>query len=156
MTAPRYPFRVLLVPADFSASSEAALALAAEIARTHAGRLVLLHVSDVGAALALDAAMSAASMGISAAVGVDQQRQEHIRSALEATAARLSADGLQVDVVAAEGSPEARIPEIADERSVDVIVMGTQGRSGFEQLLAGSVAEKVVRGASVPVLVVRG
>lgn len=154
MSTPRYPFHSLLVPTDFSSSSEAAVALAIDMARTHGGRLMLVHVSDIGATLALDAAMSSAAMGIAAAVGVDQQMQENARHALENLAERVRGQGIEVEIVSTEGTPEARIVELATERGADAIIMGTQGRSGLEQLLVGSVAEKVVRSAPVPVITV--
>ena len=154
MSSARYPFQSLLVPTDFSSSSEAAVSLAIDMARASSARLILLHVSDIGATLALDAAMSSAAMGIAAAVGVDQQMQENARHSLEALATRVRMYGLTVEVVSTEGTPETRIVEMATERAADAIVMGTQGRSGLEQLLVGSVAERVVRAVTVPVITV--
>lgn len=156
MTNARYPFRSLLVPTDFSSSSEAAVELALDMAHANGARVVLVHVTDVGATLALDAAMSSAAMGIAAAVGVDRQLQENARNALETLGARVRERGISVELVSTEGTPESRIVELAVERGADAIVMGTQGRSGLEQILVGSVAEKVVRSATVPVITVHG
>lgn len=153
MARVHYPWRSILVPTDFSACSEAALALATDIARHHTARICLVHVSDVASSLALDAAMS--PMGIAAAIGVDQQLRDNARHSLETLAARLRADGIAVDASATEGDPASRIIELADELSADLIVMGTLGRTGLEHLLVGSVAEKVVRKAPVPVLTAR-
>jgi nucleotide-binding universal stress UspA family protein len=61
--------------------------------------------------------------------------------------------GVEVTPVIAEGHPANQIIEHAKDH--DLVVMGTLGRSGFSHLLVGSVAEKVVRYAPVPVLVVR-
>lgn len=55
----------------------------------------------------------------------------------------------------ARGQPADAIIQFAQERDVDLIVMGTHGRSGLQHVLLGSVAEKVVRHAPCPVLTVR-
>ena len=55
----------------------------------------------------------------------------------------------------AEGSPSREIVRYADQQDCDVVVMGTHGRSGFDKLLLGSVAERVVRSSNVPVLTIR-
>jgi nucleotide-binding universal stress UspA family protein len=54
-----------------------------------------------------------------------------------------------------EGDPATEILRLAEERKVDVIVMGTHGRTGLGRLLMGSVAEQIVRKAPCPVLTVR-
>lgn len=152
---PRYPFRVIVVPTDFSACSEAALSLALQMATVNHSRLVLVHVVDVGASLALDAAMSSAALGFATAVGVDQQLRENAAVALEAAKSRVLATGMPVETRSCEGNAEDEIIAVATEVHADLIVMGTQGRSGLEHLLVGSVAEKVVRHAPMPVLTVR-
>lgn len=53
------------------------------------------------------------------------------------------------------GTPASEIIRHADEREVDLVVMGTHGRSGIDRYLIGSVAERVVRGSDAPVLTVR-
>ncbi|PSP63029.1 stress response protein [Halobacteriales archaeon QH_7_66_37] len=60
-----------------------------------------------------------------------------------------------VEVTRIEGSPAREIVSYAEDNDVDVIVMGTHGRSGVDRLLLGSVAERVVRSSSVPVLTIR-
>jgi nucleotide-binding universal stress UspA family protein len=51
----------------------------------------------------------------------------------------------------AEGVPYERILELAEERKIDIIILNTHGKSGLERALLGSTAERVVRGAHVPV-----
>jgi nucleotide-binding universal stress UspA family protein len=70
---------------------------------------------------------------------------------------RERADGAGVEVVEAlrEGAPHSTILEYAAEEDADVIVMGTHGRSGLDRYLLGSVTERVVRTADIPVLTVR-
>ncbi|TKX83377.1 universal stress protein, partial [Halorubrum sp. SS5] len=68
----------------------------------------------------------------------------------------LAADrDVDVETAVVEGSPSREIITHAEEAGCDLVVMGTHGRGGIDRLLLGSVAEKVVRGSSVPVLTVR-
>jgi len=63
--------------------------------------------------------------------------------------------GVEVETLVVEGIPAKEILDVAEERKIDIIVMGTLGRTGLERLLLGSVAEKVIRHAPCPVFVVR-
>ena len=74
---------------------------------------------------------------------------------LEAFLAGGGRDGVNVERRVLHGSPFVSIARIAKEEDVDIIVMGTHGRSGLKHILIGSVAEKVVRKSPCPVLVVR-
>ncbi|MCG2737087.1 MAG: universal stress protein [Candidatus Methanoperedenaceae archaeon] len=64
-------------------------------------------------------------------------------------------EGVNVRKWLMEGQPAKEILRLAEEQSIDLIVMGTLGRSGIEKFLLGSVADKVIRGSRIPVLVVR-
>lgn len=63
--------------------------------------------------------------------------------------------GVEVRGVLLEGYPSSEIIDFAENNNIDLIVMGTLGATGLERFLIGSVAEKVVKGSKVPVLVVR-
>ena len=137
-------FRRILVPHDFSDHSTRALKVAAELAREHRGRLVVIHVitpfhpvtafPEEGVALVAEADLM-----------VDERRR------LEALVARtLGRRRPPVTCRVTIGDPYHRIADAA--RGVDLIVMATAGRTGVSHLLMGSVAEKVVRHAPVPVL----
>ena len=65
------------------------------------------------------------------------------------------AAGLEAESLVLKGDPAERIIKFAEEQSVDMIVVGSHGIGEFERLVIGSVSEKVVRHAKVPVLVVR-
>ncbi len=67
-----------------------------------------------------------------------------------------SANGIETKKAIVEGHPADEIINYAKENSIDLIVMGTLGKSGLDRFLLGSVAEKVVRNSEIPVLVVRG
>jgi len=74
-------------------------------------------------------------------------------SALSSAEASATVDRVETALV--EGAPSHQIMEYAEESDCDLIVMGTHGRGGLDRLLLGSVAERVVRSATVPVLTVR-
>ena len=63
---------------------------------------------------------------------------------------------MEVREVVLDGYPSNEIIDFAENNNIDLIVMGTLGKTGLERFLIGSVAEKVVRGSKVPVMVVRG
>lgn len=90
---------------------------------------------------------------------VDQSVEKQLRSVGESVLAgirdRAEGAGLSVETTVREGVPHVAIVDYADEVGADVIVMGTHGRSGLNRYLLGSVTERVVRTADVPVLTVR-
>lgn len=65
------------------------------------------------------------------------------------------AAGLKAESIVLKGDPAERIVNFAEEQNIDMIVVGSHGIGGFERLVIGSVSEKVVRHAKIPVLVVR-
>jgi nucleotide-binding universal stress UspA family protein len=74
---------------------------------------------------------------------------------LEGIATGLKERGLTVQTQTVEGKPYLEIVRHAEDREIDLIVMSTRGHSGLSRWLLGSVADRVVRGANVPVLLVR-
>lgn len=74
-------------------------------------------------------------------------------AALEAAVDRATADRIETTIV--DGSPSREILSYAEAAGCDLIVMGTHGRGGLNRLLLGSVAERVVRSATIPVMTVR-
>ena len=66
----------------------------------------------------------------------------------------LNDDGVKISSVIKEGSPAKTILEVAEEEDIDLIVIGSSGKSGFDRFILGSVSDKVVNAAKCPVLVV--
>lgn len=146
----------LLVPHDFSECGRCALDVALELAERNGGALTLFHVSPLPPNLPAEARVT--PPGASSAVSVAELVTAGARQELEAIAAPLRARGLSVATRAIASSardPSAEILQAADELRADVIVLGTHGRDGLAHLFLGSVAEKVIRGARVPVVSVR-
>jgi nucleotide-binding universal stress UspA family protein len=143
----------LLVPHDFSACAEGALSLAVQLAREFDATVELLHVAD--APLSLPGSDLARLEGVADAIPLRDYVGHDVSKKLESIATRLRARGVATSTTVAIGDIAETILEEAGERRVDAIVIGTHGRTGLVHLLLGSVAEKVVRGASVPVVTVR-
>ena len=138
----------ILMPTDFSEASHRALEHATSLARRLGASLHLLHVVY----FPLEAAASPEGYWIDLD-GVRKQMRDEAERQIKALAASLP--GIQVTTQVVEGTSPARaIAQVAKERPVQMIVMGTHGRGGVSHLLLGSVAERVVRTATCPVTTV--
>jgi len=138
----------VLVPIDFSATADRALAYAIALAQQLQARLTLLHVLDM-----TPVTMDEMTPGV-AATYLDTLETEAQRL-LQASLARVQHAGLQGETLFVQGTPTQMIMDTADEQGVDLIIMGTHGRTGLAHVFLGSVAEHVVRQGPCPVLVVR-
>jgi nucleotide-binding universal stress UspA family protein len=138
----------ILVPTDGSAGSDAAAAYACDLAVALGARLTLLHVFTAPTVLLPDAVYAATPEEL-------RPLEEACLAKLRGLADELARPELAIDVEAVEGNPTERIVETAKLRLVDLIIMGTHGRTGLSHLLLGSVAERVIRSAPCPVLTVR-
>jgi len=117
----------ILCPIDFSEFSESVLAYAAAFAKMFGSELTVLHVSEA---------------------------RQSIADELQLLLAPLSSTGVTLHTRIADGNTAAEIVRHAAEHDVDLVVMGTHGRSGFDRLTLGSVAEKVLRKSPCPVLTI--
>ena len=84
-----------------------------------------------------------------------QHLEAEVAHRMQACLERVTAGGLEGEVAVVRGVPFQEILETAKMQQVDLIIMGTQGRTGLQHVLLGSVAEKVVRLAPCPVLTVK-
>ena len=135
-------FKKILVPHDFSPSADAALATAADLAALHDGTLRVLHV--------IPPIRPAHGRPLPPPSGDIAAARERLAAVVaRATARRKVRATSTVEI----GPPVACI--LAAAAKADAIVMGTLGQTGLARLLIGSVAERVVRHAPVPVLTVR-
>ena len=94
-------------------------------------------------------------MGVWPSPAFVDELEAAITSDMEGYLARVTAAGLAGEIAVVHGVPFQEILDTAKARQVDLIVMGTHGRTGLSHVLLGSVAEKVVRLAPCPVLVAR-
>jgi nucleotide-binding universal stress UspA family protein len=129
-------FSKLLVPWDGTPESAVALPPARTLAGKTGASLTLMRVlPDRGSS--------------------SDQDEQLARSDLERVAREIGADGVAVELVVRRGDPAAEILAEASLQRAEMIVMGTHGRHGVERAILGSVAERVIAGAAVPVLVQR-
>jgi nucleotide-binding universal stress UspA family protein len=140
-------FKHILVPSDFSGSSERALELAVKLATTFDAKLTLLHVWEIPVYPYMHFVLSSAELIRS----VEEAAEHRLEAALRELQKRLPAARSLLKM----GVPWEQILATAKEERADVIVMGTHGHRGVKHALLGSVAEKVVRLAPVPVLTAR-
>lgn len=136
----------ILAPVDFSENSEAALKFAISLAQRLGAAVHLLHVLPTPV-------YGAPPFTPVVAPVPDPKYREECTKALNELAATHSS-GVDVTQEVVEGTAHVEIGRLAGERKADMIVMGTHGRTGLQRLLLGSVAERVVRTATVPVLTV--
>lgn len=139
----------ILVPTDFSPTADAALDYAFGLAEKFDASLQLLHVLDdpfVFEGMSAEAYISEAPVLRTAMLEDARERLRH-RAAPRG--------GVPVETEVLFGHGARTIAEYAAERGIDLIVMGTHGRTGFAHFMVGSVAERLVRIAPCPVLTVR-
>ncbi len=140
----------ILLPTDFSKHSQNALAYATAFAEKFGAEIVLLHVVQ-DLAVFIPEAVSV-SPPIAPPV---EQFTAAARASLQQVAVENKLERFGVQVEVREGTPFYEIIQVAREKNVDLIIMGTHGRGGLTHVLLGSVTEKVVRKAPCPVLTVR-
>ena len=134
----------ILVPTDFSEYSAVSLDYACSFAEKFNAELHLLHVLEMHAS-----STPVFAGGLVLTPQVQESRTAAEKSLLELECGR---EAIRATVV---GPPFLEILRYARDNEIDLIVMGTHGRSGLAHVLVGSVAERVVRKASCPVLTVR-
>ena len=146
-------WKTILVPHDFSASANHATAIARDEARLHGASIVLLHVVDLPYQLGPDAVIVPPETG--APISIKEYAIQSAENHLQDIVNRLAKDDTTATAVVAVGTPVDEINRTIDDHRVDLVVMGTHGRTGLRHLMAGSVTERVVRTSKVPVLTIR-
>jgi nucleotide-binding universal stress UspA family protein len=141
--------RRILLPTDFSAYSAAATKYACELVTKFDAELHLLHTLEIHLA-----STPAFFMGLALPKYIKESRDAAEKSLISVLDPQWSA-GRRVVQAVVEGSPKAEIIRYARTHDIDLIVLGTHGRSGLAHVIIGSVAESVVRTAPCPVLTVR-
>jgi nucleotide-binding universal stress UspA family protein len=138
----------ILVPVDGSEQADAASAFVLD--NFPEATIVLLHVINPA-----EAGYSAQASVPSFSEEWYEEQREHAEGLLDELADELVASTGGVEHAIEVGRPTQTIVDYADDHDIDQIVMGSHGRSGMSRILLGSVAETVVRRATVPVTVVR-
>jgi nucleotide-binding universal stress UspA family protein len=138
LEAARVTFRKILVPLDGGSASRSILPAARELATLFRARVLLLHVLRPHARGPLA-----------------ETRRDALRD-LEREADVFTRSGLETEILLPEGDPALEIQSAAWSEQADLVAMATHGRSQRSRFLVGSVTERILRSALVPVLTVRG
>ncbi|WP_300022841.1 universal stress protein [uncultured Maribacter sp.] len=138
----------IIVLTDFSKQSEQALKAAADLAKKHDVELLVVHMLELNQAILT----SPDGMYIEQTVFLVKLAEKNLKEFLE----KPYLEGLSVTPVIKHYKVFSELDAIAKEHDADLIVMGSNGASGLEEMFIGSNAEKVVRNATVPVLVIKG
>jgi nucleotide-binding universal stress UspA family protein len=142
-------WKKILCPVDFSDASRAALRVACELARRFDGEVTVFHAYPLPGYTLPEGTVLPAS-------GMLQELAEQTDALLARWKAEAVADGApRVATGKSIGEPAAEIVAEAEDGKYDAVVVGTHGRTGLAHVLLGSVAERVVRRAPMPVVTVR-
>ncbi len=141
-------YKNILIPTDGSDIAEKVAMHAIGLAKAVGAKAYGLYVIDTSAFIGVPTEAIWESM--------KSLLEEEGKKALEAIEKMAEEGGVECETILNEGSPHKNIVEVAENKDVDLIVMGTAGRVGLDRFLLGSVAEKVVRTAPCPVTVVHG
>ncbi len=139
-------FEKILVATDGSEHGLKAAKAAVELAKLSGGKVVAIYVADTSRTGHLPDDMLIFSI-----------RELLLKEGKEAVhqVEKLAKDaGVNFEMNVAEGNPGSEIISYAEKSGMDIIIMGTVGRTGLDRFLLGSVAEKVVRNSKIPVLTV--
>lgn len=136
-------YKHLLVPLDESEVAEAALVHALGLAQALGARLTLLAVMalDLGDAVPAPAVLEA--------------RRADLKVYLNSRCARLESEGVACHPSVREGDAAEEIAHYAEKHDVDLIVMGTHGRTGLDRWVHGSVSDRLLSLTDLPILIVR-
>jgi universal stress protein A len=144
---PLLKLSTILVPVDFSERSRAALNYAIALASDFEGSLMVLHV--------LDPLLTAERFEPVRLRQIKSSSRNEAVEQMRSLSREMIGSGVPTQMCLRHGPATDIILAFAAAKKPDLIVMGSQGRTGLNRLLIGSVAERVVRHAHCPVLVVR-
>jgi nucleotide-binding universal stress UspA family protein len=137
----------ILLPTDGSACAEAAVEEAIQLARAFDAEIHALSVVDVNS-------VATQSELTNAGVILDQLKEQS-EMAVERVVRQVAEAGIDSETAVLQSGPARGIVDYTEDNGIDVIVMGTHGRSGLGRFLLGSTTERLIRNADVPVLSVR-
>jgi nucleotide-binding universal stress UspA family protein len=146
----RYMFDKILYPTDFSDVANKAMNYIRKLKEAGGKEVIVLHVIDERAIG--DICLLYASRG---SVEMVRRIEEEAWKEMDNTGARLRQTGFKVKLRIERGIPLTEILRVEQEEGVSLIVIGSHGKSNVEEMLLGSVSEKVIRKSGTPVLVVK-
>jgi nucleotide-binding universal stress UspA family protein len=146
-------FNKILTPTDFSEDSKLALSYAVTLAQKFSSEIIVVHVDQPLAPVMVSELNP--GLDVSTMNRIAEEGRLLALKELDETTARLRESGIKARGLMRVGAPFLEIIHTAQSEGIDLIVMGTHGRTGLAHVLMGSVAERVVNKAPCPVLTVR-
>ncbi|MBU8871865.1 MAG: universal stress protein [Gemmatimonadales bacterium] len=148
-----FPFKKILCPTDFSEPSLCGLKMGGEMARQFDSEIILVNVhKPIPKLPSPRVEASETTFDISV-------YEKHILEDAEENLTRIAketlGEGVVPRLIVRVGSPAEEILDVAEEENVDAIIIATHGRTGLAKIVFGSVAQRVVRRATCPVLTIR-
>lgn len=139
--------RKILVPSDFSSASDNAFKYALRFGQEFGADLILVHI--------LEPALAPTFVGLPGAPAFCEDERSLTEGNLRAWVDSAQAAGVSAKLALRSGLPAHEIVEAAKDHDVDLVIIATHGHTGWKHFCIGSTAERVVRAAPCPVLVVR-
>jgi len=139
----RITLKNILFATDFSQAADAAAPIAIQIARRYGAKVYGVHVNQFE-----NYALAAAEAWSAMAQAAEEEAKEHNQHLEE------QLNGVEHEVVIAEGNISESISNVIQQKEIDLVVLGTRGRTGIGKTILGSVAEQILRQSPCPVLTV--
>jgi nucleotide-binding universal stress UspA family protein len=137
----------ILVPTDFSENAQHAVTYAIELAKQCSAKIHLLHIPVIPTYLLMDLSYSPGPEAVTRILNESQD-------ALDEQAQALAASGVEHFTAIREGTVHEVIRDYAKEHDVDLVIVGTHGRTGVSKLMYGSVTERVIKTVHTPIIVI--
>ncbi|HUW68049.1 MAG TPA: universal stress protein [Candidatus Nanoarchaeia archaeon] len=141
-------FQKIVLATDGSEYSANVIKYAIELAKISEAKIYAIYVVDTGIFTSIPMDVAWTNM-------YELLKQEGNVATNQVESEAMAAN-IEVESITVEGHPAEEIIKLAEDKSADIIVMGTLGKSGLDRFLLGSVAEKVSRTSKIPVMIVRG
>ena len=143
------PVKKIVTTTDFSELSLVGIQAAAELAQTFGAVLILVHVIHP-----LQTVSGAAALAGYHLSKTDKERTDEVSTRAKKLLREKIPETIRKDIRILHGEPDEEIVKLAKKESVELVVIASKGESGWKKAIFGSVAEKVIKNAECPVLVV--
>jgi nucleotide-binding universal stress UspA family protein len=147
-------FKKIMIATDGSACSKLAADKGIEFARLTRGTVYAVHVLSKAYLSAMDGE-SYSSMGMNPWESIKEEFQKQGQQAVNYVKDRGKMKGVNVESVLLEGNPSEELIRYAEEEKMDIIIVGTIGKTALDRFLLGSVTGNVVRHSKIPVMVIK-
>lgn len=144
-------FQRIMVPLDGSELAHRALPIALEMAKQSAGTVVLVQVVHVSYGALPEAYVATPDLYND----IYEQARADATATLQQAAAETAAAGVKTETVLLEGEPASELVDYEATGNIDLVVMSTHGRTGLARFVYGSVAERILRHGTKPILLNR-